>query len=96
MMTKSQRAYNSLFKMTNNIAVTGGNGKSNVSFTIDKVDNPSMTSKKIRIVDDTGALNSKGRLEVKVDRMWSTVKLGDKPNIMDNVAASACQYLGYG
>jgi len=54
-----------------------------------------MTEKRIRIINDQGFIDSKGRLEIKIDRIWSTVQRGDKPNIMDNVAYSACKYLGY-
>lgn len=71
-----------------------GDDKSNVSFVMAKVDTPNMTGKRIRLINSNGEIDSKGRLEVKVDRMWSTVKKG-QPKIMDNVAYSACKYMGY-
>jgi len=79
--------------LVNNIPIESGD-KANVSFVVAKVDNPSMTEKRIRLINDQGEIDSRGRMEVKIDRIWSTIKRGDKPNIMDNVAYSACKYLG--
>jgi len=67
-----------------------GDDKSNVSFVVSKVDTPNMTGKRIRLINNNGEIDSKGRLEIKVDRMWSTVRKGSAA-IMDNVAYSACK-----
>jgi len=67
------------------IPLSAGDDKSNVSFVIAKVDTPSMSGRKIRLLNGNGEVDSKGRLEVKVDRMWATVKKGSAA-IMDNVA----------
>jgi len=94
MMTKSQAKYNAEFKEIAGIPLAAGDDKSNVSFVVAKVDTPMMTGKRIRLINQNGDIDSKGRLEVKVDRMWATVKKGSAA-IMDNVAYSACKYLGY-
>lgn len=93
-MTKAQSFWNTEFTNVNNIQINVSD-KANVSFIIAKVDTPSMISKKIRLINDQGQIDSKGRLEIKIDKRWSTVGMGDKPNIMDNIAYSACKYLGY-
>lgn len=93
-MTKAQTTWNTEFTTVNGISIESGD-KANVSFVIAKVDTPSMTEKRIRLINDKGEIDSKGRLEIKIDRMWSTVGRGDKAIIMDNVAYSACKYLGY-
>jgi hypothetical protein len=67
-----------------------GDDKSNVSFVVSKVDTPNMTGKRIRLINSNGEIDSKGRLEIKVDRMWSTVRKGTAA-ITDNVAYSACK-----
>lgn len=93
-MTKSQSKYNNEFKSVNGISLSPGDDKSNVAFVIAKVDTPMMTGKRIRLINTNGEIDSKGRMEIKVDRMWATVRKG-KASIMDNVAYSACKYLGY-
>jgi len=90
LMTKAQMKYNQDFRNTNGFSIIAGDNKSNVSFVIAKVDTPSMTGKRIRLINSNGEVDSKGRLEVKVDRLWSTVKKGNA-SIMDNVAYSACK-----
>jgi len=67
------------------VPLNAGDDKSNVSFVIAKVDTPNMTGKRIRLINSNGEVDSRGRLEVKVDRMWSTVRKGAAA-IMDNVA----------
>jgi len=84
-MTKAQLFWNTEFTNVNNIQINVGD-KANVSFIISKVDTPSMISKKIRLINDQGEIDSRGRLEIKIDKRWSTVAMGDKSNIMDNVA----------
>ena len=48
-----------------------------------------MTKKRIRLINKEGNIDSKGRLEVKIDRLCVTVKRGTKN--MDNVAYNACK-----
>jgi len=56
----------------------------------------------VRIINGGGHIDTEGRLEVRVDRIWQTVKIhidSDGPNGAglknDLVARAACQYLGY-
>jgi hypothetical protein len=85
LMTKAQMFWNKEFRNVNGVQVSNGDNKSNVAFVIAKVDTPMMTGKRIRLIKSNGDIDSKGRLEVKIDRMWSTVKKGSA-SIMDNVA----------
>jgi len=47
-----------------------------VSFVVAKVDSPLMVGKAIRLINENGEIDSKGRLEVKLNRMWATVNKG--------------------
>lgn len=57
----------------NGIKIVPGDKKSNVSFVVAKVDNPMMTSRPVRIINGSGQTDSKGRLEVKINRSWNTI-----------------------
>lgn len=80
------------------MSLEGGGEDSNVSFLVGKVDTPAMTSKRIRIIGE-GYVDSAGRLEIKIDRAWTSVKKVKLPDgspisdvtVMDNVANSACK-----
>jgi len=89
-MTKGQESYNTLFNKVNGIDVEIGDFD-NVSFIISKVDGPLFTTSKIRLINDEGSIDSRGRLEIKIDRLWTTVKRGNNQTINDNVAYNACK-----
>lgn len=44
---------------------------------IAKVDTPRMVGKAIRLVNENGEIDSKGRVEIKINRMWATVNKGE-------------------
>lgn len=84
--------------MIRGVSMGSGGEESNVAFLVGKVDTPQMVQKRIRIIGD-GYVDSAGRLEVKVDELWTTVKRIALPadskesavTIMENVANSACK-----
>jgi len=73
-MTKGQLNYNEEFKKVNGINLNKGDDKSNVSFIVAKVDSPLMVGKNVRIINDKGDVSSKGQLEIKLERIWQTLK----------------------
>jgi len=107
MMTKAQNFWNEQFSVANGVPVGLGGTKSNVAFVVGKVDGPNFTASKIRIIDFEGKISSKGRLEIKIEKLWSTIKLYDggikeddgtelnRDLIRQNIAYSACKELGY-
>lgn len=90
-MTKSQSAYNAEFTTANKMKLIGGDDKSNVSFCVAKVDSPMMTGKRSRIINSQGNIDSKGRLEIKINRLWVTIKKGDG---QEKIARAACKNNG--
>jgi len=52
--------------MINGLKINPGDDKSNVSFVVAKEDTPDMVGKTIRLINDKGEIDSKGRLEVKL------------------------------
>lgn len=85
LMTKGQLDYNEEFKSLNGIPLDKGDAKSNVSFVVAKVDSPMMVGKNIRLINNVGDVSSKGQLEIKLERIWQTLKKGDISND-ENVA----------
>jgi len=75
MLTKAQDFWNEQFSFANGISVGVGGNNSNVAFVIGKVDGPNFTASKIRIIDFEGRVSPKGRLEIKIEKMWSTIKI---------------------
>lgn len=76
---------------------TNGNGitMSNVSFVVSKVDTPAMIKKNIRIIN-SGKVDSVGRVEVKFDGRWHTIRVhNDDIQKNADIAKAACRYLGY-
>jgi len=84
-MTKGQLNYNEEFKKVNGINLNKGDDKSNVSFIVAKVDSPLMVGKNVRIINDKGDVSSKGQLEIKLERIWQTLKKSSISND-ENVA----------
>jgi hypothetical protein len=95
-ITKGQDKYNSLFSETRGIKVVPGDDKSNVSFIVAKADTADFTGKRCRLMDNKQKrIDSAGRLECKIDGQWTTFKKSVIQKENDNVALSACLYMGY-
>lgn len=50
-----------------------------------KVDSPMMVGRNVRLINDSGDVDSRGQLEIKLERIWSTIKKTDLAND-ENVA----------
>mmetsp|Transcript_43363 Transcript_43363/g.36327 ORF Transcript_43363/g.36327 Transcript_43363/m.36327 type:complete len:84 (+) Transcript_43363:1263-1514(+) len=82
--------FNKKLKITQNVPA-GGIAMSNVSFVVSKVDSPQMINRNVRIINN-GQLDSVGRVEVKLDGKWNTVKaVEDDLNNMNNIAKASCR-----
>lgn len=90
-----------MWPMTNGVSLVAGDSKAAFAFVTAKVDNTSMTSKRIRIVNKD-KIDVMGRLEIKIESVWTTVKeitqapyAPESPSsMMAKLAASACKYMG--
>jgi len=73
-MTNAQDSYkHHLWPKANGITLINGESPLPASFVVAKVDNPGMTSKRIRLINDN-KVNVEGRLEIKIESLWTTVK----------------------
>jgi hypothetical protein len=101
-LTNAQASYKHHFwPMLNMVTLAGGGTASKFGFVIAKVDNAGMVDKKIRLINGD-KVDSEGRLEVMIEREWTTVKPIVCPKVsegqsamMEKLAASACKYMGY-
>ena len=63
---------------------------SNVSFVVSKVDTSAMIKKHVRIINN-GKVDTVGRLEVKMDGRWHTIRKNDEIDKNANIAKAACK-----
>lgn len=98
-MTNAQESYkHHMWPMANGVTLTDGKSSMPVSFVVAKVDNPSMTSKRIRIINHD-KIDVEGRLEIKIESVWTTIKpiikapydSESNSQMMSKLAGSACK-----
>ena len=73
--------------------MSGGLQLSNVAFVVSKVDSVKIIKKNIRIINH-GLEDSAGRLEVKLDGRWNTIRASDDMDVNKVIAKAACRFLG--
>jgi len=74
LLTNAQETYkHHMWPVANGVTLVAGDSKVPASFVIAKVDNPAMTSKRIRLINDD-KVDVEGRLEIKIEGVWTTVK----------------------
>lgn len=81
--------YRNMIKLTSNNGA-GGLQLSNVSFVVSKVDSPAMIKKHVRIINN-GKVDTIGRLEVKIDGKWHTIRKSDEIDKNASIAKAACK-----
>jgi ribosome-associated protein YbcJ (S4-like RNA binding protein) len=62
-----------MWEKTNGVTLVGGSSKQAFAFVTAKVDNTSMTLKRVRLVNGD-KIDVVGRLEIKIESKWTTVK----------------------
>lgn len=97
-VTKAQNSYkHQSWTKLNGVKLIAGGTSSLFGFITAKVDNTDMIGNKIRLINKD-KVDSKGRLEVVIERQWVTVKPVSFPKsglsvdaMMGRLAASACK-----
>jgi len=46
-----------------------------LSFVVSKIDGPLMVEPNVRIINDDGLVDTEGRIEIRTERSWQTVKV---------------------
>lgn len=98
-MTNSQESYkHPMWTSVNGVTLVAGGSKQSFAFVTAKVDNTSMTLKRIRLVNND-KIDVMGRLEIKIESKWTTVKEITVPPyapestsaMMSKLAGSVCK-----
>jgi len=62
-----------MWKKSNGVLLVAGESSTAYAFVIAKVDNTSMTKKRVRLINGD-KIDVMGRLEIKIESTWTTIK----------------------